>query len=283
MVRKPWPIIILTLLFICIPIGNIVTSYIVSPYDISFGDFLYSLFAFKSNRIAVFELIIPSLIAAFATFAVKRWSYMVLALFVLYVFVSGSYDLYTHFGNLSFVQVLFIFLIPTLFSLAVTLYFLIPTVKTTYFDPKVRWWEAKPRYKVNLETNYTQEHSVNEATITNISQGGAFLESNSEIKMDKNLNLVFTCSKFNFNLDAKVVFQRGEENQYGIQFIENQKKELKKLKKAIHLVKVSGAELCRPTPLWNEDLKKWLKSVLTTGKGITPSIPQKYQAKDETK
>ncbi len=279
MVRKPWAIIILTSIFILIPIGNIITSYIVSPYKVSLNDFLYSLFAFKVNRLALLELIIPSLIAAYATYSVKKWSYIVLGLFVMWVFCSGAYDLYSHYGQVNFVQIFFIFVVPTLFSLGVTLYFFIPAVKTTYFDPKVRWWEAKPRYITELEAKIVTSEVQEICKVTNLSEGGAFLETNIDFTQDQEFELIILTPEQSIEVQSKIVFRKGSEHAYGVQFLSENKGSLNNIKKLIAQLKKDGAKLSRPLPLWDKDLKEWAVKVIKTGKGLTPEIPSKYKTK----
>jgi hypothetical protein len=269
-------------MFLIIPFGNIITSYFISPYDVSFSTFLYSLFVLPSNRGILIEFILPNLIAAYATYSVKKWSYSVLGLYVLWVAGHGIYKMIRYYNDINMMQTFFIFMLPAAFATIVALYFFIPSVKTTYFDKRIRWWEAKPRYKTNIDAKVELEdqNSV-EVTVKNLSEGGAFVETKSDLELDTYIKIQFEVNKVQIDTRAKIVFKRsGDMIGHGLQFDPADKTNHKKMKMIIKYFKTTKTPLCRPIPMWDEDLKKWLRTLLKTGKGITPEIPQKYQTKN---
>ncbi len=277
MLRKPWPIIILTLILVLIPISNILTTFILNSHKTNFTNFIYSLFYLPSNYGKLANLIVPSLLAAFAVWSVKKWSYILLLICVGWISMNGAYNLYLYYGNLNALQIIFAIVSPIVFSILITLYFLIPTVKTTYFDPKLRWWEAKPRYEVEIKGISENQDKENEIFIKNISEGGLFFTSNTEFELNTFSNLLFNFNDEDFSIPGKLIFKRTDINGYGVQFDFTQHPlELDRLKRGILHLKFSGAKLCRPIPMWNDDLKKWLLAVFS-GKGkLTPEIPEKY-------
>lgn len=281
MLRKPWPIIIISLIFMMLPISNIITTYIVIPNKVSFYDYILSLFLLPSNRLSLMELVLPGLIAGIATYSVKKWSYIVLLLFVLWTAISGSMELYKYYGQLNTIQILFVFVTPLLFSIVVALYFMIPTVKTTYFNKRIRWWEAKPRYQTEIKGNVRADNNEIEGNIINLSVGGVFLEIEKSLNIDETFRLKFEYDGHKIDVNAKVVFKKGDTNGYGIKFENPDPESKRNLKNIIKSFKENNVELCRPIPLWDEDLKRWFYNFLKTGKGITPEVPNQFQTKND--
>ena len=278
MVRKPWPIIVLTALLILVPISNIITTYIISKHNVSFSHYLYSLFALKENYFALFNLIVPSLLAAFATYSVKKWSYIILGVCAFWITGIALFNVYKYYGALNGLQILFAVVLPIIFSFAITLYFLVPAVKTTYFDPKIRWWEAKPRYIIEFETQVKQGEEEVTGKITNISEGGSFIQfEEKELELESDINLKFSYNDKEYETEAKIVFGRNDIKGYGVQFINLDRDKKKLLKSLIKEIKNSGADLSRPLPMWNDDLKKWAINLFKTGDGITPKLPDNYK------
>ena len=264
-----------------LPVSNIITTYIVIPNKVSFYDYILSLFLLPSNRLSLIELVVPGLIAGVATFSVKKWSYIVLLLFVLWTVISGSMELYKYYGQLNVIQVLFVFVTPLIFSVVVALYFMIPTVKTTYFNKRIRWWEAKPRYQTDIDAEIRADNSDIAGKITNLSVGGVFLELDKALNIDELFRIKFQYEDFKIDVNAKVVFKKGNENAYGIKFENPDPESRGNLRNIIKAFKENKVELCRPIPLWDEDLKKWFFNVLKTGKGITPEVPSQFNTKKD--
>lgn len=281
MLRKPWPIIIISIIFLMLPVSNIITTYIVIPNKVSFYDYVLSLFLLPSNRLSLIELVVPGLIAGVATFSVKKWSYIVLLLFVFWTVISGSMELYKYYGQLNAIQILFVFVTPLIFSIVVALYFMIPTVKTTYFNKRIRWWEAKPRYQTDIDAEIRAENNDITGKITNLSVGGVFLEVDKALNIDELFRIKFKYEDYKIDVNAKVVFKKGNDNAYGIKFENPDPESRKNLKNIIKAFKTNKVELCRPIPLWDEDLKKWFFNFLKTGKGITPEVPSQFNTKKD--
>jgi|SaaInlStandDraft_5_1057022.scaffolds.fasta_scaffold84592_1 hypothetical protein len=276
MLRRPWSIVILTIVLLLIPVCNIITTFIISKYDVTFTHYLYSLIKLPTNYFSLFSLIAPAVIMAFAVYSVKKWSYIVLALCALWITTMALLNLYNYYGQLNLLQIIFAIFLPVFFTIILALYFFIPAVKTTYFDPRLRWWETKPRYITSINSKVTLEDE-HDAIIINISEGGVLLELNEKISLDEKIKVFFDYEDIQYELDAKVVFQRTDVSAYGVQFIDLNIEKTKMIKSLVKQIKLSGASLSRPLPMWSDDLKKWLLNLLKTGKGFTPRIPDRYK------
>jgi|GEM_PF-2706236 hypothetical protein len=280
MARKPWVIIVLTAVLILLPIYNIITTYVISKHNVTFTHYLYSLFALKENYVALFNLIVPSLITAYAVYSVKKWSYIVLGLCVFWISGLAIYDVVKYYGSLNTLQIIFAVVLPILFSFAITIYFLVPAVKTTYFDPKIRWWEAKPRYIIEIGATVEQEEGQHSGKITNISEGGCFVQLDDKLlELDSMINVKFKFDEKQYVYEAQIVFNRTDIKGYGVQFQNLSREKIREARTLIKNIKLSGASLSRPLPMWNDDLKKWFLNLIKTGKGLTPELPGKYKVK----
>jgi hypothetical protein len=158
-------------------------------------------------------------------------------------------------------------------------YFLIPTVKTTYFDPSIRWWEAKPRYIVSIPGKLDGENGHEDITIENISEGGIFFQSEEAIELNKVIKINFKFNDEDFTLDINPIFRRSNPAGFGCEVKINDSQLRNRLQRGILHLSHSGAKLSRPIPMWNEDLRNWLLNVFKNKKGLTPELPQRYTTK----
>lgn len=76
-------------------------------------------------------------------------------------------------------------------AMAVFVYFLSPKARQPFFDRRVRWWEPKTRYTVNMNCKLDNGHLVFPSSIMNISQTGAFIAYSPYIKVGDKLQIEF--------------------------------------------------------------------------------------------
>jgi hypothetical protein len=274
MIRKPWPIIILSLIFILLPFINITFSYIILQTHYSFIDYLYSLMVIKSNYLPFFNMVFPSLLAGFAIFKVRKWSYIVFLICMTWLSIDMIISLPTAWTlNDLFLTVL----IPMSINILYVSYILLPNVRAAYFNPKLRWWENKPRYVFKTDVLVFENENEIKGSMTNISEGGMFLELDGIIDTSKNIKVDFVALEIQFNLKAKIVYQREDKISCGIQFIELTKLDHKKLQILINKLDTLGVEVTRPIPVWTEDFINWVKKLFTSGKGLIPELPNEFK------
>ncbi|MBT7611528.1 MAG: PilZ domain-containing protein [Bacteriovoracaceae bacterium] len=219
----------------------------------------------------LFTLMVPSLVASYAIFSVKNWSYPVFLTAMAWIFIHSIFRINSDFD---LTTKIFGIIIPMAFNVYLVSYFLIPSVKTTYYEPKIRWWEASPRYIVDLSTKIYLGDEFIIGRTCNISNGGALLDAGSIITIGKDVRLEFELNNQAFSIDAKSIFKAPHAHFYGFQF-QNISRQLKKdLEFQMMCLKDIGCEVTRPLPHWRDDFKKWLKHLLKTGEGVTPKLPE---------
>jgi len=271
---KPWPIIILAYLHFLSPVFNVLISAKVSRMDVH----IYAGILYNSTSVPeLLALFLFPIAAGYAIYVVRRWSFIVYLFFVLWNFAI-NYHSYSQSPDLYGLPIL---VLAYLANLMVVGYFLIPAIRVAYLDPSIRWWESSPRYTVMIPATIEQNGSQAQAQIADISRGGIFLIGGRELTRDSRLILRFSFESLHFEIPAVVahIRQAGSRGA-GIRFIESsmkpeQKKLLKRLIQALELLRLPR----RPGRRSWRDLKDWLHTLVTSGRGLVPELPDQYVSK----
>ena len=175
MKRKPWPLIVLALLHLFAPFGNIIANSIFA--NVSISVYIRALFHPDELVRTLIFLCIP-IFGGILIYICKKWSYylyLVLMIFpFFYSYLSWQSQPSTELG----VYLIAFYVI----NLLVVGYFILPQVRQVYFDPRLRWWETKPRFKAEFETAFTWVDQKGTGEIKNLSEGGLFIET--DLKMN---------------------------------------------------------------------------------------------------
>ncbi len=271
--RKPWPIIVLTIIFSLIPLSNILTTFLVLSEKTTFSNYMYSLVAIPSNHPIVLNLLAPPIIATYAIYSVKKWSYPLLVISVLWIYTSALKNIGL---ELTTVQFVFSIIIPIIFGLVVLIYFLLPSVRQTYFDPDLKWWEAKPRFLVDLpfKGNYLGE--TLDGNIMNISEGGLLIKLNYDFKKNDIFSIKFKLEGYDLETSAKIIFNA--QSNFGIQFLDTNESFRNQISDALRTLKNNNTKMSREPIPWEKDFKNWFDRLVGTGTGFTPTIPSQRRS-----
>ena len=254
MKQRPWPIVILSFFHVVAPIGNILfNAYLTKiPVEIYARALLM-----PENRITllVFTLV-PFLGAAFI-FMCRKWS---LIAYVSLMIVPVGYSLFEYSKNATPIMAFglaFFFLINFL----VVGYFLKPAVRRLYFDPRMRWWETKPRYKADFQCQVELKDKQHWVEIKNISEGGAFLEAPDVFREGDKLKLYFKDSSGVIALNGEIVYRRNAQPVgYGFKFDKASSRE-PRLKSLIRKLESEGSLINSRMPGPEDTFVGWLKSI----------------------
>lgn len=273
--RRPWPIVILAFLQIVVePFSNVLlNSYWSALSPRAYVDWYLE----HHDWISLFYVIgLPILMGA-AVYAMKRWSYPVFAAGACWMLVrdmqlveAGLLPLWVSIallaGNLAFVG-----------------YFLLPAVAAPYLNPRLRWWESKPRYRVDYRGRFEPEGGDSlPCRFRNLSVGGAFVDcqapaharaaptdSTGWLRMHvpgsagDELMLPFR---------VRIAFSRGTGPRslgFGLQFIEMNAETRAELLRLIRDLRRSGDRVERNDSAW-EDFRIWFWALVRTGNGLIP-------------
>src|SRR5262249_5789447 len=129
-------------------------------------------------------------VAGVAVYAMKAWSYPV------FLSISG----WTIYSNVKFLQSFSgsyaLPVVATFFVLDFTFvsyFLLLPTVRKIYFDSRLRWWEQKPRYLVEVSGSIHRQGSSNAKSFftLDLSEGGVLVKTKEQFTMHEPLELTF--------------------------------------------------------------------------------------------
>lgn len=267
MIRKPWPIIIVSLIFFLFPFFNTVFTFYFIPEKISFYDYLYNLVLNPSNRFLFLTLTIPSLIAGISIYKVKKWSYPVFLICMIWVMLYEIISFSSHYTVGEFILII---VVPMLINITFISYLLLPNLRAPYYNSRLRWWETKPRYLYSTQCEIGIDENKVLGQVMNISEGGIFLNLMNPIELESIVSLKFVVLDIPLEVKAKIVYRKDDGASYGLQFFEVDKSQKLIIKKISHKLAENKIEEARPIPLWSEDLKNWFKILIKTGKGLLP-------------
>lgn len=270
MKTKPWPIVILAIIQMFAPVSNVLFSAWL--HHVSVSKYLTLFFQTRDTlELVEFFCLYPA--TAFAIYSVKNWSYPVFVSAMAWTFYRNFQSWQSHPD---------IFTLPLMlgvhvFNLVFVSYFLLPAVRAAYFNPRLRWWESKPRYRIDLSGHVSKEKSQqlgSECHILDISEGGVLIKTATAFEMDAKVQLKFSFFNLHFDLPAQVVHQGGAEFQgCGLRFVglnKDQQRRIRNLTRAFNLI---GLQERSQRPKWNQDLIQWATQLFTTGKGLIPQVP----------
>jgi hypothetical protein len=272
MENKPWPLLILAFFHVIEPLTKILFFSVywhISPFEFISIVLEYNADSMIDNL--RFFLFFP--IAGLAIFAVKKWSYFVFLAIQVWVFITNiPYLMEMYQANQTWLLLSFIGF--GLLNIAVVTYLLLPAVRIAYLDPRIRWWEAKPRYSANIPCEIDGKI---QSTVRNISLSGVFITTEMDLPIGSDVNLEFILNdapaKFDIKSRANVVHKfivDGHEG-FGARFTELSPDNKRLIKSMIKYLDKSNCQR-RPPRRNFSDLIHWVRDLLTTGKGFLPKI-----------
>lgn len=253
MKQRPWPIVILAILHIVAPIGNILSSALLSGVPLKL---YWHALLLPENRMTLLMFTVIPIIGAVLIYTCKRWSYYAYIALMLLPFFFSIQEYMAESTPAMAVGLVIFFIV----NMTVVGYFLLPTVRRLYFDPRLRWWETKPRYKTDFQCQIELEDQQHWVEIKNISEGGAFLETAAELPEDTLVKLFFKDQQGVISLVGQVVYKRDSKPLgYGFQFDKQSSKE-PRLKELIKKLAAEGALIHGRLPGPEDTFVGWMKS-----------------------
>lgn len=275
--KKPWPIIILALLFIVEPLCKLLFYSWYWHRDISF---LLTTTPMKSPYM-LFMYFLACPIAGVSIFAVKKWSLPVFLTIEGLILVGHFYNRLANPHYFSSV----VFCFVTLLNIGVVRYFLIPAVRLAYIDPKFRWWESKPRYNVNWNCLVKQDGFSENAVIANVAEGGVLLSipASSGLRLEHPFGLDFKFKNFSFNLIGKILYQKplGDKVRYGVKFQSLSTTQLGDLRRCVKTLERQGFPRRPKRENIAKSFRLWVRVLLNSPrKALLPVVNRPCSSKN---
>lgn len=214
------------------------------------------------------------LIAGYSVFACKKWSYPVFLGVMGYTMIDNILTWRAFPQSFSLITLLGV----DVLNLATVSYFLIPAVRTTYFNPRIRWWESKPRYQVNFWGRMDRLGKTASCRISDLSEGGVFLEiaNQAPVQIDEPVLLQFSFFNLDVSAQGRVLHKsvRGNVQGLGIMFEGLSPAEFKALRSLTAALDLLAFDQRQEATDWKTDFKNWARGVFTSGEGLVPQVPR---------
>ncbi len=264
MKRKPWPLIILALLHLFAPVGNIIANSIFA--NVSIAIYIRALFH-PDELVRTFIFLCIPILGGVLIYICKKWSYYLYLMLMIFPFLYS----YMSWQSQPTVELGVYLIAFYLINLLVVGYFILPQVRQVYFDPRLRWWETKPRFKAEFETLFTWVDQKATGEIKNLSEGGLFIETDLKMNAQSRIDIDFKYKEKDYNLKGEIVYGRssGGRQGYGISLLDNETSN-DSVKELIHLLSEQGALITSRSPTEEDTFTYWVKRLLTQKKGWVP-------------
>lgn len=146
-------------------------------------------------------------------------------------------------------------------------YFVVPSVRKLYFDPRIRWWETAPRYVFNTPGTISGVLG----TIRNISEGGAMVEMGAGCPNGQTVELVWRFDSQSYAVSGRVVYCRavGDRTACGVRF-EHTSQSQKSMNSLVQKLDREGKKIRDREAGPEDSFGSWLKNLLSTREGLFP-------------
>lgn len=260
MKTKPWFLIVLSLLHILAPFGNLVLNSLLMKRTL--GEQWNYWFHVLPKYLLVIYLLVPILAGIFI-YICRRWSYWAYLACIALMFVSNLYSYWTSMSAITLVVLVGIVLIDIL----VVAYFVVPSVQQVYFDPRMRWWEAAPRYHFDVQGSL----EGSKAFIQSLSQGGLMLVSEMALEENTSVDISWSYQGKETTVKGVVIYRikKPEGFGYGVRF-EHTSQTQSMVKEVIRSLQEQNRVISERLPGPEDSFIVWLRKVVTTGEGIFP-------------
>lgn len=260
MKRKPWSLVILAILHFASPFGSLLLNALRSERS------LIEQWHYWFDVLPKFFLLIyigVPVLAGIFIYMCRRWSYWAYLGSIAVIFLSNIYSYSTNMTLGTFLALILVVLTDIL----VVAYFVVPSVQKVYFDPRMRWWEAAPRYNFNLEGIV----NGGRALIKNLSEGGLFLTSGPYLEEGDKVDVYWNFEDQEVTVSGIVVYKSPREKGigYGVKF-NHTVDSTKKVKAVIEKLHDRGLIVVERLPGPEDSFWNWFKKLLTTGEGLFP-------------
>lgn len=268
MERRPWSLVILAWLQILTPLGDILIGSWVSHVS-PFRFFILAIHNSSWHHLIQWALLGP--IAGCSIYMMKRWSYLVFLVCVSWVVVSNFYAWKMNPGLISpGVLVFFCFL-----NFGLVSYFLIPSVRRIYFDDRLKWWESKPRYTLQIPIEFKAKGKTQEGVLINLSETGALLNLDTQLEEGATIGFSFALLGKSFRLQGEVIYRKDGKGSSQLDYLyavlmRSTPEDQKILKRVICALDLLGLERRPKKEVWHKSLVSWVREILKEGKGLLP-------------
>lgn len=247
----------------------------------SMGEVLVVLWS-SSDLLTRFDFFFLPILMAIFVYRLDRASYMALIGLCIYN-VFTNYLSWKQFST----QVPFtMMLLVNLFSVVLVAYLLMPQVRAYFFDARLRWWESKPRYLVQVPARIRIAGSEPIfSPLRDLALGGTAVDFPDEtLAIGDTFWMDFTLDRTPISVKGEAVYKiRLAEGgfRYGIRFVEVPLDVVWDLESGISELRKRKLPETRRLSPWKDDFKQWVKGAKQPMAWVpkTPNRPPKTEKK----
>jgi hypothetical protein len=269
MKRKPWSLIVLALLHFFAPLGNIVANSIFA--NVTIETYVKALFH-PGELLKTFIFLFIPILGGILIYICKKWSYYIYLLLMIFPFAYS----YMSWQSQPTIELGIYLVAFYLINLLVVGYFILPQVRQVYFDPRLRWWETKPRFKAEFETAFTWVDQKGRGEIKNLSEGGLLIETDLKINTMGRIDIDFKYKEQNYALKGEIVYSKNSNGRfaYGVSLLTSEE-EQQTVKRLISVMSEQGLLITGGAPTQEDTFSYWVKRLITQRKGWLPETNSK--------
>lgn len=260
MKRKPWSLIILAILHILSPVGNLILNGFYNDRTLS-EQWTYW-FELLPKALLFMYIVVPILAGVFI-YICRRWSYWAYIACIMITLISNFYSFSTYLTTSSLIVAAGL----AVLDIFVVAYFMVPSVQRVYFDQRMRWWEAAPRYHFDTEGTANGE----KALFTSLSVGGIFIATNKTLAAGDKVDVAWNFGGTEQHVKGEVVYvsQNSQNPGYGVRF-DHIPETANAVRSVVEKLHKDNRIVVDRLPGADDSFMVWLKKVLTSGEGLFP-------------
>jgi len=190
---------------------------------------------------------IASLIVSIGVWRVRLWGYFA---FLAMSVATLCYMMFQYVSNME-IDLSVNMLICSLFSAGAG-FFLQKHVSAPYFNPKLRWWDRNPRYRVQVGAKFQIDRLSRKGTLLDISKSGCFAELDTKLIVGEEIEIRITLLTYDFITKAQVIWSCKDPKGYGLLFMGMTRRHRNELNNIINYLIESAGE---QGPLVNQGIK----------------------------
>ncbi|MCM2277330.1 MAG: PilZ domain-containing protein [Oligoflexia bacterium] len=269
MKTRPWPLVLLALFQVLSPLGTLLFN----SWALGVKPAYLWTWLLQRPGLEVFETLALMPLAGLALYQMKSWGYAFFLAALSWGFFRNlsRWDYASQYFSLGLATALYAV------QAALALYFLIPSVRKVYLNPRLRWWEAKRRFVFEHPLEIRHENQPLTGRSENISEGGIFATLPARLEKGTRVSVRFSLLGVAFEREAKVVYSVGREGgnfAHGLRF-ENgpgTARRFRRFIRGLELIGVPCRDQAERLP-WHVSIGRWALGVARTGKGLVPETP----------
>jgi Tfp pilus assembly protein PilZ len=265
---KPWPLILLAILQILSPAGTILFN----AWALDVKPIYVLRWLLEKPALQIFESLFLMPIAGVAIYQMKAWSYAIFLAAMSWSFAANFRN--WHYAVQSFPM--WKGLLVYTFQILLAFYFMIPSVRKTYLDRSVRWWEAQKRFSLRLPVLLSFGKESASGVMKNISEGGILLQTEHPFESGQEVQIRFDVLEVRYEVPGQIRYAlslpQGERG-YGVQFRHTAESYARfhQLIRGLSLIGIIDRDQAFKKP-WYQGMRDWFVTLLKTGKGLTPEV-----------